>query len=97
MNKQRSTAHAGRRIALRLRNAAFKAVLAVLVILVCPITMHAQLTQVTGTVEDSTGEPLIGASVLVQGTKVATVTDIDGNFVLRVQDPAKTVLDISYK
>lgn len=96
MNKQRSTAHAGRGIALRLRNAAFKAVLAVLAILVCPITMHAQLTQVTGTVEDSTGEPLIGASVVVQGTKVATVTDIDGNFVLRVQDPDKTMLEISY-
>ena len=67
-----------------------------LLALSCPAGVWAQLTQVTGTVDDSTGEPLIGASVTVQGSKVATVTDIDGNFVLRVQDPNKAVLEISY-
>lgn len=42
----------------------------------------AQIT-VTGTVTDKTGEPLIGASVLVVGTQNGAATDIDGNFTLR--------------
>ncbi len=49
---------------------------------------------VTGTVVDETGEPLIGAGVLVQGSTVGTVTDFDGNFSLTV--PAGTAeLEIS--
>ena len=43
-------------------------------------TAFAQIT-VTGTVEDADG-PLIGASVLVKGTSVGTITDFDGNFTL---------------
>jgi TonB-linked SusC/RagA family outer membrane protein len=38
--------------------------------------------KITGTIVDSTGEPIIGASVLVKGTQVGTTTDIDGNFTL---------------
>lgn len=38
---------------------------------------------VTGNVTDETGEPLIGASVTVPGTKNAVTTDIDGNFILK--------------
>lgn len=38
--------------------------------------------KVTGRVVDSTGEPLIGATVLVEGTTNGTVTDIDGNFTI---------------
>ncbi|MDE7458432.1 MAG: carboxypeptidase-like regulatory domain-containing protein, partial [Muribaculaceae bacterium] len=37
----------------------------------------------TGTVFDSEGEALTGVSVKVDGTNMATVTDIDGNFVLK--------------
>jgi len=40
-------------------------------------------TQITGTITDaSTGEPLIGASVIVQGTTNGTITDIDGSYSL---------------
>ncbi len=39
---------------------------------------------VTGTVKDATGEPIIGATVQEQGTQNATVTDFDGNFTLKV-------------
>lgn len=36
--------------------------------------------QVTGTVTDTDGEPLTGATILVQGTNLAAAADIDGNF-----------------
>jgi len=35
---------------------------------------------VTGELKDSDGEPLIGASVVVQGTNSGTITDIDGRY-----------------
>ena len=37
-----------------------------------------QVKRVTGTIIDETGEPMIGVSVLVQGTTTGTVTDLDG-------------------
>lgn len=49
---------------------------------------------VTGTVTDPEGEPLVGASVRVQGATIGTFTDIDGNFSLDVAD-GKT-LYVSY-
>jgi len=45
------------------------------------VCIYAQQT-ISGTVKDETGEPLIGATLLVAGTTVGTVTDIDGNFTL---------------
>lgn len=59
-------------------------------------TIYAQTTPVRGVVvsaEDN--EPIIGASVLVQGTTIGTVTDIDGAFALNVPGSTKT-LTISY-
>ncbi len=53
-----------------------------------------QVKSVTGTIIDETGEPMIGVSVLVQGTTTGTVTDLDGKFVLEV--PANATLVISY-
>lgn len=43
----------------------------------------AQLT-VTGNVQSTTGEPLIGVNVIEKGTTNGTVTDLDGNYTLRV-------------
>lgn len=43
----------------------------------------AQLT-VTGNVQSTTGEPLIGVNVVEKGTTNGTVTDLDGNYTLRV-------------
>ena len=43
-------------------------------------TLYAQNITVKGTVKDPTGEPVIGASVTVQGTRTGTVTNIDGNY-----------------
>ena len=45
--------------------------------------VNAQISKVTGHVtSDEDGLPVVGASVLVEGTTVGTVTDIDGNFTL---------------
>ena len=49
---------------------------------------------VGGQVVDENGEPVIGATVVVKGTNIATVTDIDGKFTLKA--PAGSTLVISY-
>lgn len=46
----------------------------------------AQTATVSGVVKDDTGEPVIGAGVLVKGTTLGTITDIDGHFSFRVDD-----------
>lgn len=46
----------------------------------------AQKITVRGYVDDETGEPLIGATVMEKGTSNGTATDIDGNFTINV-DP----------
>ena len=55
----------------------------------------AQDTKVTGHVVDENGDPVIGATVLVKGTTLGTVTDFDGNFTLDVPSEHKH-LQISY-
>jgi len=48
---------------------------------------------VSGTVRDESGEPLIGATVLVKGTSVGTATDLDGSFALtNVEEHATLVI-----
>ena len=64
-------------------------------LLVCA-SAWAQGIAVKGTVTDSNGEPLIGASVVIKGnTSVGTVTDFDGNFALSVPSESSTIV-ISY-
>lgn len=58
------------------------------------VPMLAQDRTVTGTVTDSSGEPVIGATVRVDGTKTATITDIDGVF--KIQASAKQKIRISF-
>jgi TonB-linked SusC/RagA family outer membrane protein len=59
------------------------------------VCMLAQNITVNGTVTDGSGEALIGATVLVQGTTIGTVTDIDGNFSLP-NVPSDAILEVSY-
>lgn len=57
----------------------------------------AQDQSVTGTVLDEQGEPVIGATVTVAGTKTATVTDLDGNYSIKVPKDGKiTITYIGY-
>lgn len=65
-----------------------------------PIVKHVanqqQTRQVTGTVKDKQGEPLIGANVKVKGEQITgTITDVDGNYTL-ANVPAGAVLEFSY-
>ena len=57
-----------------------------------PIGMNAQT--VKGTVNDVAGEPIIGATVKVQGGNDATITDLDGNFTIKAASNA--TLTITY-
>ena len=57
-------------------------------------TQQATAGKVTGTVTDSKGEPLIGATVQVKNSKVGTATDIDGRFSLNAKPG--DVLVVSY-
>lgn len=56
--------------------------------------LMAQETTVTGVVHDNEGETLPGVSVVVKGTTHGTVTDIDGNFEIKV--PQGATLEFSY-
>ena len=60
---------------------------------VCTVA-SAQQVNVNGIVKDATGETVIGASVMVKGTKTGTVTDFDGNF--HVECAPGSTLVISY-
>ena len=46
------------------------------------VRITQQTGNCTGTVKDATGEPVIGASVVIKGTTTGTITDFDGNFSL---------------
>ena len=57
------------------------------------IGMAVAQTQVTGTVvSGEDGEPIVGASVKVSGTKTGTITDVDGKFTLNVPEGTKLVV-----
>ena len=58
-------------------------------------SVFAQNRTVTGVVKDAQGETIIAASVVVKGTTIGTVTDIDGAFRLEVPASAKTLV-VSY-
>jgi TonB-linked SusC/RagA family outer membrane protein len=60
-------------------------------LLFAAVCIYAQQT-IRGTVKDETGEPLIGATLMVVGTTVGTVTDVDGNFTLSPPANSKTLL-----
>ena len=60
--------------------------------LLLPMQAYAQMTASGVVLEKATGEPVIGASVLEEGTTNGTITDFDGNFTLQVADGATLVI-----
>ena len=52
------------------------------------------MKDIKGTICDESGEPIIGASVIVKGTSNGTISDLDGKFTLSVSD--KAVIEISF-
>lgn len=67
-----------------------------LLFLLCliPIWAFSQNVTVKGVVTDTTGEPVIGASVVQKGTSNGIITDIDGNFTLNVPSNSTIVISL---
>ena len=66
-----------------------------LLMLVIPLpAMADDLITVSGVVTDEQGEPLIGCTIQLKGSQVATVADLDGKF--KMQVPAKGIITFSY-
>ncbi len=68
-----------------------KALVALALLLSFTLPALAQKIEVHGVVDDSTGEPLIGATVMEKGTTNGTATDFDGNFTITVAPNATLV------
>ncbi len=62
--------------------------------LLAALGLNAQNITVNGTVKDNTGEPVIGAGVIVKGTTQGTSTDIDGNYSITCAPAA--ILEFSF-
>ncbi len=73
-----------------------KMMLACMLLMVASTALRAQ-NKITGNVTDASGEPIIGASVLVKGTTNGTISDIDGNFTLNVTTGTLVVSFVGYK
>ena len=71
-----------------------KQILLLFAVMFCAIHLNAQ-RNITGNVSAENGEALIGASVLVTGSTIGTITDLDGNFALEVPDGSNS-LTVSY-
>ena len=72
----------------------YRTILTLLLGLFLSAGAYAQQISVKGTVKDQTGEPVIGANVLVKGTTNGVITDVDGNF--NVSADKNGVLVISF-
>ena len=80
-----------------MKNNMFKQLLFV-ILLLCVAFGYAQQITVKGTVKDGSGQPLMGASVLVKGTSHGTATDFNGNFELKVDKGVTLVVSsVGYK
>ena len=76
------------------RDYLFKVFLILLAVFGMSVGALAQQITVNGVVQDTQGEPIIGANILVKGTANGTITDLGGNFQLTTD--ADAILVISY-
>ncbi len=67
-----------------------KSRLCLLVFILCSVGLSAQ--QVSGTIKDDKGEPLVGAAVLVKGTTNGTLTDVNGAFTINNVPKGSTLI-----
>ena len=68
---------------------------ALLVMILCAFQLNAQDHRVSGVITDADGETLPGVNVLVEGTTIGTVTDLDGAFTLTAPSP-NSILVVSF-
>ncbi len=66
-----------------------------LMFILIPVGLLAQTVNVTGKVVDSYGEPIPGASIIIQGTMTGTISDMEGNYTLN-NVPQDAVLEFSF-
>jgi len=66
--------------------------IALLLFMMIAIVSFAQKQDYKGTVVDGTGEPIIGASVVLKGTTQGVITDINGEFTITAQQPSTLVI-----
>jgi len=59
-------------------------------------TEVSQQKKITGTVNDNTGKPIPGATVIVKGTTNGVITDLNGKFEIAVQDAAQATLVFNF-
>ncbi len=76
----------------------FKTILGMLIWGVLSVSFASgQGLEISGTVvEESTGEPLPGANIAVEGTNLGTATDADGNFNLTLPNSSEATLEVSF-
>lgn len=74
------------------RDYLFKVFLTLLAIMFVSVKAIAQQIIVNGVVQDTQGEPIIGANILIKGTATGTITDLDGNFQLTADADALLVI-----
>ena len=72
----------------------FRRLMPILICMVIPLSIVAQKKAVNGTVVDSKNEPLIGVSIMIKGTTIGTITDVNGKFT--ISTGTKDVLVVSY-
>ena len=60
------------------------------------VTMTVSAQQITGVVRDTGGQPLTGVSVFIDGTTTGASTDIDGRYVIDVDNPQGKTLIFSF-
>jgi len=72
-----------------------KILMTLTLILATTSVIQAQMKTVSGVIKDASGETIIAASVMVKGTNIGTVTNMDGEFTLQVPANAKTLV-VSY-
>jgi iron complex outermembrane receptor protein len=75
-----------------------KSIFLILFAFLCPFVSNAQ-AEITlkGTLKDeTTKEPLIGATILVKGTLTGTTADFDGNFIIKTKEPLPIILVFTY-
>lgn len=60
------------------------------------VSFALQAQEVKGVVKDANGEPLVGVTVVIDGTSTGTSTGIDGDYVIKVPDASKDALEFSF-
>jgi TonB-linked SusC/RagA family outer membrane protein len=70
-------------------------ILFIFLLAMIPLFVFSQTKTITGNIVDANGQPIIGATVMVKGTSIGTVSDMDGSFTLS-NVPEDAVLQISY-